>query len=104
MLGVGGGNNNRRSRIVDLEEMMLMEAIRLSLAEEEERKRREKEKEEEEARKKKGKGKEREDQEEGDPERGFSSLAEMVEGDCGGEVEGKGKVVVEVGGTEEAAR
>jgi protein subunit release factor B len=103
MLGVGGGNNNRRSRIVDLEEMMLMEAIRLSLAEEEERKRREKEKEEEEARKK-GKGKEREDQEEGDPERGFSSLAEMVEGDCGGEVEGKGKVVVEVGGTEEAAR
>ncbi|KAF8250929.1 hypothetical protein K440DRAFT_113436 [Wilcoxina mikolae CBS 423.85] len=35
--------NNRRSRIVDLEEMMLMEAIRLSLAEEEERKRREKE-------------------------------------------------------------
>jgi len=35
-----GGRNERRSRIVDLEEMMLMEAIRLSLAEEEDRKRR----------------------------------------------------------------
>lgn len=31
--------NERRSRVIDLEEMMLMEAIRLSLAEEEERKR-----------------------------------------------------------------
>lgn len=36
-----GSRNERRSRIVDLEEMMLMEAIRLSLAEEEDRKRRE---------------------------------------------------------------
>lgn len=41
----------RRSRIVDLEEMMLMEAIRQSLEEEEVRKR----KEEEEERKKRGK-------------------------------------------------
>jgi hypothetical protein len=42
-LGVpnAGNRNERRSRIVDLEEMMSMEAIRLSLAEEEDRKRRE---------------------------------------------------------------
>lgn len=41
LLEIGGSReNNRRSRLVDLEEMMLMEAIRLSLAEEEERKRR----------------------------------------------------------------
>lgn len=38
--------NERRSRVIDLEEMMLMEAIRLSLAEEEDRKRREEIKEE----------------------------------------------------------
>lgn len=38
--------SERRSRVIDLEEMMLMEAIRLSLAEEEERKRREEIKEE----------------------------------------------------------
>lgn len=43
LLGVShtGSRSERRSRIVDLEEMMLMEAIRLSLAEEEDRKRRE---------------------------------------------------------------
>lgn len=35
------GSFERRSRVIDLEEMMLMEAIRLSLAEEEERKRKE---------------------------------------------------------------
>ncbi|KAA8895350.1 hypothetical protein FN846DRAFT_894242 [Sphaerosporella brunnea] len=47
-----GGGHERRSRIVDLEEMMLMEAIRQSLAEEEERKRKE------EREREKGKGKE----------------------------------------------
>ncbi|KAI5782632.1 hypothetical protein EDC01DRAFT_751610 [Geopyxis carbonaria] len=41
LLNVGGSRSERRSRMVDLEEMMLMEAIRLSLAEEEERKARE---------------------------------------------------------------
>jgi hypothetical protein len=42
-----GSRTERRSRIVDLEEMMFMEAIRLSLAEDEERKRREAEREKE---------------------------------------------------------
>ncbi|TGZ82264.1 hypothetical protein EX30DRAFT_370932 [Ascodesmis nigricans] len=49
---VSGGNRERthgRHRIADLEEMMLMEAIRLSLVEEEERKKREEEKKAKEA-------------------------------------------------------
>jgi hypothetical protein len=65
---IGGGN-----RVQDLEELMMMEAIRLSLREEEERKRRE----EEEARKK-GKGKERE------RERSVGGTAGEGPSGCGG--------------------
>lgn len=50
--GVGpGGGGNRRSRLEDLEDMMFMEAVRLSLAAEEERKRKAEKEEKKEAKK-----------------------------------------------------
>ncbi|KAH6617676.1 hypothetical protein B0J18DRAFT_258256 [Chaetomium sp. MPI-SDFR-AT-0129] len=48
----GGGGGNRRDRLEDLEEMMLAEAVRLSLAAEEERKRKAEKEERKEAKKK----------------------------------------------------
>ncbi|KAH0536200.1 hypothetical protein FGG08_006908 [Glutinoglossum americanum] len=54
MLGRVGGDlaSRRRTRMMDLEDMMLMEAIRLSLAEEEERKKKEEKEEKKNAKKK----------------------------------------------------
>ncbi|KAK3375925.1 hypothetical protein B0T24DRAFT_209471 [Lasiosphaeria ovina] len=49
---ISGGSDGRRSRIEDLEDMMFMEAIRLSLAAEEERKRKAEKEEKKEAKKK----------------------------------------------------
>lgn len=51
LLSAGPSNNNRRSRMEDLEDMMFMEAIRLSLAAEEERKRKAEKEERKEAKK-----------------------------------------------------
>ncbi|KAL7266560.1 SNF1-interacting protein [Rhizina undulata] len=86
LLGIpSGGPGNRRSRMVDLEEMMLMEAIRLSLAEEEERKKRE----EKEAKRKEKEEKEKEKA----AKRGSSLFSFSSSGSGSAAVEGKGKSV-----------
>src|SRR6202034_2553114 len=51
-IGQAGAANRRRSRMDDLEDMMMLEAIRLSLAAEEERKRKEEKESRKEAKKK----------------------------------------------------
>ncbi|KAF2457832.1 hypothetical protein BDY21DRAFT_385534 [Lineolata rhizophorae] len=85
--------SSRRSRMEDLEELMMMEAIRLSLAAEEERKRKEeKEAAKEQKKKEKREAKETRKREKKEKKNGGGGIGNLVQ------VEGKGKGVDRTGG------